>query len=388
MNITSTNQQRTRRKITQKKIFSPSASDQYVLVYFDEENQYKIFKSSDVISEKDGEAEIKNGESGALILTGTYTECRAELKLQQPTLKKNKNFDDDEYDDEEEDSDEDEVILEQPFDLQLSSTNSFIQCPSKGFQKPAARRRNHVTMDGVASPIVSRRVFNSKTSTCQASSDTTTHSNYYAKSSSENRRRETKNRSVNSAPIDDNCSIDTNMDSHMGRLQAAQEDQTSLIRTLKEEISKLTKKMDRFCNSASSDYKGENLLNITGRDPADYARNVLRRLFTSTELRESVLPSRHAHLFRKKTLDEEKFTLLNKAIRSQYCISKNFYPNFYSTIIQKTLSDCIYNEGTRRQSKQSMTQQQSSIQDGKAISRVTTGSEILTPTTSPSALNG
>ncbi|CAF4489668.1 unnamed protein product, partial [Rotaria magnacalcarata] len=76
------------------------------------------------------------------------------------------------------------------------------------------------------------------------------------------------------------------------------------------------------------------------------------------------------------------------AIRSQYCISKNFYPNFYSTIIQKTLSDCIYNEGTRRQSKQSMTQQQSSIQDGKAISRVTTGSKILTPTTSPSALNG
>ncbi|CAF4475595.1 unnamed protein product, partial [Rotaria magnacalcarata] len=152
----------------------------------------------------------------------------------------------DEYDDEEEDSDEDEVILEQPFDLQLSSTNSFIQCPSKGFQTPAARRRNHVAMDGVASPIVSRRVFNSKTSTCQASSDTPTHSNYYAKSSSENRRR---------------------------RLQAAQEDQTSLIRTLKEEVSKLTKQMDRFCNSASSDYKGENLLNITGRDPADYARN-------------------------------------------------------------------------------------------------------------------
>ncbi|CAM4868626.1 unnamed protein product [Rotaria socialis] len=100
---------------------------------------------------------------------------------------------------------------------------------------------------------------------------------------------------------------------------------------------------------------GENLFNITSRDPADYARNVLRRLFTSTELRESVLPSRHAHLFRKKTLDEEKFTLLNR---------------------------------TRRQSKQPMAQQQSSIQGGDAISRVTTGSEILIPTTSPSALNG
>ncbi|CAF5126844.1 unnamed protein product, partial [Rotaria socialis] len=51
-------------------------------------------------------------------------------------------------------------------------------------------------------------------------------------------------------------------------------------------------------------------------------------------------------------------------------------------------SDCIYNEGTRRQSKQPMAQQQSSIQGGDAISRVTTGSEILIPTTSPSALNG
>ena len=70
MNITSTNQQRTQRKITKKQIFSPSSSDRYVLVYFDENNQYKIFKSSDVISEKDGEVEIKNGESAALILTG------------------------------------------------------------------------------------------------------------------------------------------------------------------------------------------------------------------------------------------------------------------------------------------------------------------------------
>ncbi|CAF4840063.1 unnamed protein product [Rotaria socialis] len=384
MNITSTNQQRTQRKITKKKIFSPSTSDRSVLVYFDEDNQYKIFKSSDVISEKGGEVEIKN---------------------------ENKNFDDDEHDDEEEDSDEDEVILEQPFDLQLSSTNSFIQCPSKGFQTPAARRRNHVTMDGVASPIVSRRVFNSKISTCQASSDSTTHSNYYAKSSSENRRRETIStivitiqviiygsriilidRSVNSAPTDDNCSIDTNMDSYMGRLQAAQEDQTSLIRTLKEEknqeLSFYRDVNDKENYTDPADYKGENLFNITSRDPADYTRNVLRRLFTSTELRESVLPSRHAHLFRKKTLDEEKFTLLNKAVRSQYCISKNFYPNFYSMMIQKTLSDCIYNEGTRRQSKQPMAQQQSSIQGGDAISRVTTGSEIFIPTTSPSALNG
>lgn len=36
----------------------------------------------------------------------------------------------------------------------------------------------------------------------------------------------------------------------------------------------------------------------------------------------------------------------------QYRISKSNYGKFYAAVIQKTLSDCIYNEGTRKKSKQ------------------------------------
>ena len=58
-------------------------------------------------------------------------------------------------------------------------------------------------------------------------------------------------------------------------------------------------------------YNGENLLNISGRDPGDFARKILRKLFTSDELATSVLPSRYDHLYLKKPLDKDRFDLLN-----------------------------------------------------------------------------
>lgn len=62
------------------------------------------------------------------------------------------------------------------------------------------------------------------------------------------------------------------------------------------------------------DYDGENLLSITGRDPADYARKVLRKLFTADELASSVLPSRFDHLYTKKPLDKDRFDILNSKL--------------------------------------------------------------------------
>ena len=47
-----------------------------------------------------------------------------------------------------------------------------------------------------------------------------------------------------------------------------------------------------------------------------------------------------------------------EAIRYQYRISETHYLNFYAKVIQKTLSDCIYNEGTRKLGKQPTEQQE------------------------------
>lgn len=73
MNMESTCQQRIQRKKIQKQIFSPSEYDRYILVVFDENNEYKILKNTDVINEKDGEVDLKNGESATLLVTGKTT---------------------------------------------------------------------------------------------------------------------------------------------------------------------------------------------------------------------------------------------------------------------------------------------------------------------------
>ena len=58
-------------------------------------------------------------------------------------------------------------------------------------------------------------------------------------------------------------------------------------------------------------WEEKNLLNIVARDPGDYARKLLRTLFTEYEIRSSLLPSQSAHLYQKDILDEKRFAKLN-----------------------------------------------------------------------------
>lgn len=58
-------------------------------------------------------------------------------------------------------------------------------------------------------------------------------------------------------------------------------------------------------------WKSQNLLKILARDAGDYARQLLRLLFTEDELTTSILPSQAAHLYQKNVLDNERFVLLN-----------------------------------------------------------------------------
>jgi hypothetical protein len=51
--------------------------------------------------------------------------------------------------------------------------------------------------------------------------------------------------------------------------------------------------------SVLQDYNGCNFLDISGRDPADYARRLSGKLFTFDELTSSILPSIFDHLYLK-----------------------------------------------------------------------------------------
>lgn len=58
-------------------------------------------------------------------------------------------------------------------------------------------------------------------------------------------------------------------------------------------------------------WDGRNLLKIAARDAGDFGRQLLRLLFTPSELNSCILPSQAAHLYQKDVLDGERFRLLN-----------------------------------------------------------------------------
>jgi hypothetical protein len=62
-------------------------------------------------------------------------------------------------------------------------------------------------------------------------------------------------------------------------------------------------------------YEKINLLNVRGKNVGDYARQILRIIFTHEELTTSILPPGGTH-YSRKTLDKEKFKLFD----GMYCL--------------------------------------------------------------------
>lgn len=58
-------------------------------------------------------------------------------------------------------------------------------------------------------------------------------------------------------------------------------------------------------------YRDQDLLQVPARTVGEYARTLLKTLFTCEELEESLLPSPQAHRYSKKKLNGERFNLLN-----------------------------------------------------------------------------
>ena len=70
--MASFDRQRSQRKRTARKVFTPSEAGQYALIYHEEKDKHDIVKYSDVLSEKDGEVELRNGERATILLVGEF----------------------------------------------------------------------------------------------------------------------------------------------------------------------------------------------------------------------------------------------------------------------------------------------------------------------------
>ncbi|CAF1324659.1 unnamed protein product [Rotaria sordida] len=131
----------------------------------------------------------------------------------------------------------------------------------------------------------------------------------------------------------------------------------------------LSKKIDRKFNADITDlsafrdnsekqlpnaviHNGENLLNIRGKSIGDYARQVLRTLYSHEELISSILPPGGPQ-YSRKCLDQVKFEKLHEAMRCKYRIAEEHYDNFYGKLIRPKLVDFLGDERKRdRKQKQ------------------------------------
>jgi hypothetical protein len=96
------------------------------------------------------------------------------------------------------------------------------------------------------------------------------------------------------------------------------------------------------------------------RDPAHFARRLLRFLFTNDELSDSLLPDRPSETrkhYSKKPLDQTRYEVLHRmsivstrgclilffagALRSKYCINGSRYDEFYEKCVRRSLIDLM-----------------------------------------------
>ncbi|CAF2069972.1 unnamed protein product [Rotaria magnacalcarata] len=98
------------------------------------------------------------------------------------------------------------------------------------------------------------------------------------------------------------------------------------------------------------DHNGTNLVTIVGRDFGDFAREVMRVLYSEEERKTHILPPGRPHLFRKP-LDSNRFALLNDAVRVKYRLSKHLYDDFFKYHLRPKLSDFLVEERRRESNK-------------------------------------
>ncbi|CAM4842552.1 unnamed protein product [Rotaria magnacalcarata] len=95
-----------------------------------------------------------------------------------------------------------------------------------------------------------------------------------------------------------------------------------------------------------------NLLLIRGKSVGDYARQVLRSLYSREELTSSILPP-GGEQFARKPLDNQRFEKLHRALRCKYNISGSRYDEFFHKLLRPKLVDFLSDERKRARKSES-----------------------------------
>lgn len=101
---------------------------------------------------------------------------------------------------------------------------------------------------------------------------------------------------------------------------------------------------ERFPDSLM--YGSTDLLEVLATDYGDYARRILRVLYTDEELKNSILPPARKHLSRKP-LDEVRFKIFTDAVRFKFKLNSINFGQFYRTLLRRKLTDFLIEERRR-----------------------------------------
>ncbi|CAF1489614.1 unnamed protein product [Adineta steineri] len=359
-----------------KKIFSPSDPIQppYYLVSYGYPTKYRIIGRTSIQKITNDKAIINNVNGEVQLITSDNEND-------------NETNDDDAYDNNDHSS-------------HNSLSTSVLKRPSDGFRTPTLKRSNKIVDH-------QNRARNSSLERNQTTESSIHISHNYNDTITTHHSRQenilagdtTTGRVLQSTNDHSNENID-NMDISFDDSNFKHQMITGM-HLVQQNISKLTKKVVSLSVSPSSKYENldayrskndsenfpseviwnnTNLLDIIGRDPGDYGRQLLRHLFTEAELKSSLLPSQSAHLYQKDVLDSVRFGMLNEAIRVKFKLSHDGYRRYYTNSLRVKLSRFLYDSGTRKEKKETISKQTHSYQR-------TTGKQTATTNGIPEDLN-
>ncbi|CAF1206912.1 unnamed protein product [Rotaria magnacalcarata] len=95
-------------------------------------------------------------------------------------------------------------------------------------------------------------------------------------------------------------------------------------------------------------FNNYNLLDLMATDYGNYARKILRIVFSQDELKSSILPPGKPHL-RRQPLDQDRFKICMDAIRYKFKLDAVNFGLFYRALLRRKLTDFLIEE-RRRQS--------------------------------------
>ncbi|CAF3351230.1 unnamed protein product [Rotaria socialis] len=98
-------------------------------------------------------------------------------------------------------------------------------------------------------------------------------------------------------------------------------------------------------------FNNYNLLDLMVTDYGNYARKILRIVFSRDELKSSILPPGKPH-FRRQPLDQDRFKICMNAIPYKFKLDVVNFGLFYPALLRRKLTDFLIEERRRESTKE------------------------------------